>query len=102
MSQTSQVSQSCLVVLERPLPLHTAPRTKHQESLSLRNQARVCYISDTVCLTPPLSPHHWGRTLEVLEAEELLTFAKALREDVVTRLQKRYPTLGLAVEDPPV
>ena len=35
------------------------------------------------------------------EAEELLTFVKALREDVVSRLRKRYPTLGLAVEDPP-
>ena len=35
------------------------------------------------------------------EADELLAFAKALREDVVRRLQKKYPTLGLAVEDPP-
>ena len=35
------------------------------------------------------------------EADELLAFAKALREDVVSRLQKKYPTLGLAVEDPP-
>ena len=35
------------------------------------------------------------------EAEELLTFTKALREDVVTRLRKKYPSLGLAVEDPP-
>ena len=35
------------------------------------------------------------------EAEELLTFTKALRGDVVTRLRKKYPLLGLAIEDPP-
>lgn len=35
------------------------------------------------------------------EAEELLDFAKELREDVVSRLRKKYPTLGVPIEDPP-
>ena len=35
------------------------------------------------------------------EAEELLDFAKELREDVVPRLRKKYPTLGVPIEDPP-
>lgn len=35
------------------------------------------------------------------EAEELLDFAKELREEVVSRLNKKYPTLGVAIEDPP-
>ena len=35
------------------------------------------------------------------EAEELLDFAKELREDVVSRLRKKYPTLGVSTEDPP-
>ena len=35
------------------------------------------------------------------EADELLDFAKELREDVVSRLRKKYPALGVPVEDPP-
>ena len=35
------------------------------------------------------------------EAEELLDFAKEMREDVVSRLRKKYPTLGVPIEDPP-
>lgn len=27
--------------------------------------------------------------------------SKELREDVVSRLRKRYPTLGVPIEDPP-
>ena len=30
-----------------------------------------------------------------------LSAPSLMREDVVRRLQKKYPTLGLAVEDPP-
>lgn len=35
------------------------------------------------------------------EAEELLDFARELREEVVSRLRKKYPALGLPAEDPP-
>ena len=38
----------------------------------------------------------------VNEAEELLDFAKELREDVVSRLKKKYPTLGVPTEETPV
>ena len=36
------------------------------------------------------------------EADELLSFAKALRSDVVIRLKPRYPGLEVQEEDPPV
>ena len=36
------------------------------------------------------------------EADELLDFAKELREDVVSRLRKKYPALGVPTEEPPV
>lgn len=35
------------------------------------------------------------------EADELLDFAKELREDVVSRLRKKHPTLGVPIENPP-
>ena len=35
------------------------------------------------------------------EAEELLEFAKELRQEVVDRLRAKYPNLGIPVEDPP-
>lgn len=47
-----------------------------------------------------LKPHETD-VRELSEAEELLDFAKELREDVVSRLRKKYPTLGVPIEDPP-
>lgn len=35
------------------------------------------------------------------EAEELVAFAKALREEVVRNLRARYPNLGCPEENPP-
>ena len=35
------------------------------------------------------------------EAEELVAFAKALREEVVRDLRARYPNLGCPEENPP-
>ena len=35
------------------------------------------------------------------EAEELLNFVRELREEVVARLREKYPTLGVAIENPP-